>query len=127
MVSKKTPSFPKIQKLVQVPSAKAGEFMEVPWLSKQLRFKGTLVNNGMDAKWFPLDVIKLRVTIVSEFLTGTTSMNKRRRVKLMGMRRAPLVRRVLRRRNSSAERSSFASLSRKQLAMQSSSRRRFML
>ena len=42
----------------------------------------------MNASWFPLDVIKMRIRIVSEFLPGTTSMGKRKRVKLVD----PLIR-----------------------------------
>lgn len=45
--------FPKIKRLVSAPKDCArgdAEVVEVPWLSKMLRFKGTLVSMDMDAK-----------------------------------------------------------------------------
>ncbi|CAD7969538.1 unnamed protein product [Amoebophrya sp. A120] len=76
--------FPKIKRLLSTtkPNGLQGN-CEVPWLSKCLRFKGTLVCMDIDAAWFPLDVLKLRIRLVSDFLKGTTSMGRRRRVKLI--------------------------------------------
>ncbi|CAD7934217.1 unnamed protein product, partial [Amoebophrya sp. A25] len=94
LVSAESDRFPKIKRLISSTHCDADgkTKLELPWLSKMLRFKGTLVCMDMNACWFPLDVIKLRIRLVSDFLKGTTSMGRRRRVKLID----PLLRRAFR-------------------------------
>merc|ERR1719183_2191469 len=71
-------SKPKIRRLI-----KRGESDEVPWLTKEYQFRGTLQCPRVSATRFPFDLHRLPIKVKSVPMPGLTTVGLPRRVRLV--------------------------------------------